>query len=370
MSKTIRILIVEDNDDQYEAYEDAADEISNDNLKIELERKKSAGNAKEALLSNNFDGAIVDLNLVPGNPQDASGNDVLSEIIERHRFPVYVVSGNLGNLDEGIRSKKSEFLDFHDRGKPNNEIFEKLVKIYLTGITRILGGRGQIEERLGEIFWKHLASSFDVWTSKEEESERTLLRYTVSHLAEYLDIPDGKQRYYHEAEFYIKPTIREHIATGDIVERDGGRFIVLSPPCDVAVRGIDNNAPKINAARITLAPLIKVNRESFVNHGIFANDDSSKSKKSALDKIIKGQREKYIFIPGYKELFAAVVDLQNLHTVDFKEFSEFNRLATISSPFLKDIQSRFSAYFGRQGQPDMDKAELLNKYKGLLSPEN
>jgi len=370
MSKIVRILIVEDNDDQYEAYEDAADEISNDDLKVELERKESADNAKEALLSNDFDGAIIDLNLVSGNPQDASGNDVLSEIIECHRFPVYVVSGNLGNLDDGIRSKKSEFLDFYDREKPNNEIFEKLIKIYSTGITRILGGRGQIEERLGEIFWRHLACNFDVWTSKEEESERTLLRYTVSHLAEYLDVPDGEQRYYHEAEFYIKPTIREHIATGDIVERDGGRFIVLSPPCDVAVRSIDNNTPKINAARIILAPLIKIDREDFIKHGIINENTNSGSRKSILKKIISGQRDKYIFLPGYKELSAAAVDLQNLHSVSFEDFLQFKRMATVASPFLKDIQSKFSAYFGRQGQPDMDDEKLLEKYKGLLSAEN
>jgi len=366
----MKVLIVEDDGDQFEAYEETAEELSNDDLKIHLKWETSLDNAKAALLSRDFDAAIVDLNLEPGNPTDASGNAVLSEIIECHRFPVYVVSGNLGNLDEKIRSKKSEFLDFYDREQPNEDIFKKLVKIYSTGITRILGGRGQIEERLGEIFWKHLACDFDVWTSQNDESERALLRYTVSHLAEYLDIPDGHLRYYHEAEFYIKPTIREHIATGDIVEKENDRFIVLSPPCDVAVRSVDDGAPKINATRIVLAPLIKVNYASFIENGILSVNDNAGNKESKLDKIIKGQRDKYIFLPRYKKLFASIVDLQNLYTVDFNDFNKYDRLATVASPFLKDIQSRFSAYFGRQGQPDMDKKELLKKYKKLLSDDD
>jgi DNA-binding response OmpR family regulator len=365
----MKILVVEDDDDQYQTYLDTAHEMSNNDLEIDLERKKSAENAKKSLLSNDFDGAIVDLNLAPGNHADASGNDVLFEIVESHRFPVYVVSGNLQNLSERIRGKKSQFLDFYDRDTPNRQIFEKLKNIYSTGITRILGGRGQIEIRLGEIFWKHLARDFDVWTSGKEGHERTLLRYTVSHLAEYLDIPDCEQSYYHEAEFYIKPPIRKYIATGDIVDLDNSRYIVLSPQCDVAIRSIEDSKPKINASRIVLAPLVRVNHDSFIEQQIIKDGETLNSRESTLNKIIKGQRDKYVFLPEYKELFPTVVDLQNLHAVDFEDFLRCTRLATVSGLFLKDIQSRFSAYFGRQGQPDMDKNKLLKKYKLLLSSE-
>ena len=112
MSNTIKILIVEDNDDQFKTYQDAADELNDEDkdVKFELVRKKSASDAKDALLSKAFDGAIVDLNLTQGNPDDTSGNEVLLEIIESHRFPVLVVSGHLGALDVKIRKKESTFV--------------------------------------------------------------------------------------------------------------------------------------------------------------------------------------------------------------------------------------------------------------------
>lgn len=369
MAEQIRILIVEDSDDMYESYSDAAIELSSVEQKIDLVRETSATQAQTALLSNHFDGAIVDLNLDQGNPEEASGNDVLKRIVESHRFPVVVVSGNLQNLDQAIREKKSGFLKFFDRVTANDEIFKYILKIHKTGITRILGGRGQIEQRLGEIFWRHLACDFDNWDAGERDSERTLLRYTVAHLAEYLDIPDGEDRFFHEAEFYIRPPIRKHIATGDIIERDEARYIVLSPACDVAVRGENEGGkPTINAERIVLAPLVEVTREKFLQKGIIRADDGAAKCKSALEEIIKSKRERFVFLPKYGDMYPAVIDLQNIHTFTLDEYLNAKRIATVSGIFLKDIQSRYSAYYGRQGQPDLDKKKLLTEYKAKVAP--
>jgi len=369
MTKVISLMIVEDDDDQYEIYRDAADDLSDDSVKWNLTRLKTAEEARSSLLSSEFDCAIVDLNLDPNDPSDSSGNDILSNIVGCHRFPVFVVSGNLGHLSVEIREKESSFLKFFDRDKPNVEIFNEIRQVYLTGITQILGGRGLIEENLGEIFWKHLANDLDVWPDKSDGQGKALLRYTVSHLSEYLDIPSGMDAFYHEAEFYIKPPIREYIATGDIVEKDDVRYIVLSPACDINVRGIDaNGKPIINAKRIALAKLIKVQREDFIENGIIKNESNSGDRASALGKIVKGQSEKHIFFPGYKMLYPSVVDLQNLYSIGFDDYlAEYVRIATVSSPFLKDVQSRLSAYYGRQGQPDLNKEALIKQYKKNLS---
>lgn len=366
----MRIIVVEDDDDMYENYEDTASDLKSDVLQIELVRENSAVSAKQSLLSKGFDGAIIDLNLNQSDPTEASGNDVLKEIVDKHRFPVFVVSGNLQNIDSDLSDKQSEFLKFYNRESPNNDIFTGLINIFKTGITKILGGRGKIEQSLGDIFWTHLASDFGVWPSENRNIERTLLRYTVSHLAEYLDTPDGEDRFYHEAEFYIKPPIREHIATGDILEIDDKRYINLSPSCDVAVRSVADGKPMINADRIVMAPLIKVDRESFIKNGLIQEFDNSDSRKRTLEEIIKGKREKFSFLPGYGDMYPAVVDFQNIHSYPFEQFQASDRIATVSGVFLKDIQSRFSAYFGRQGQPDLKKSELVKNYKGLLSPSS
>jgi len=369
MSTTIRLLVVEDDEGQYETYSDTAEELRNgDNgIQFELIRKTSSQDAQIALLSNDFDAAIVDLNLDATDSTEASGNDILEKIIGSHRFPVFVVSGNLGKLNEGIREKESLFLKCYDRDKPNKEIFDEIQNICGTGITRILGGRGLIEQKLAEIFWNHLAGDLDVWLESQNSSEKALLRYTVSHLSEYLDMPSEEKEFYSEAEFYIKPPIRKTIATGDIVEKDKERFILLSPACDIAIRGSDEE-PVINANRLTLARLIKVDRSSFIENNIIKDVTNGSGRESILKKIIHAQQDKYIFLPEYKELDASVVDLQNLYTIDFDQYRKFyKRIATIAGPFLKDIQSRFSSYYGRQGQPDLNKDGLLKKHKNDLS---
>lgn len=369
MAETVRILVVEDDADQLEAYADAAREQSTPQRTIELTTRISAQQAKIELLSTDFDGAIVDLNLSPGNPGDASGNEVLLEITEKHRFPVLVVSGNPQNLDGQIQ--QSGFLKTFGRETPNQQIFDFLMNIYATGITKILGGRGLIERYLGEIFWKHIAHDFGSWNAGNRDSEKTLLRYTVAHLSEYLDLPSGADnKYYHEAEFYIVPPIRKHIATGDIVHKEGNRFIVVSPACDVAVRDENAGRPVINAESIVLAPIFDVTRDVFISKGILREDDSADVRKNKLDEIIKGKREKYVLLPEYGYILAGVADLQNPVVWTLDDFLAANRIATVAGAFLKDIQSRFAAYYGRQGQPDLDKVALLRNYKSRLSPQN
>ncbi len=371
MGIEIKLLIVEDDNEQYQTYEDTAYELSNprNGLLFNLTRETNSQSAEAALLSKNFDAAIVDLNLMANDTAEASGNEILKKIVGNLRFPVFVVSGNLGMLDQQIEEKKSSFLKFYSRDTQNKIIFDEIKKICSTGITNILGGRGLIEEKLADIFWNHLANDLDIWVNKETTSEKALLRYAISHLSEYLDLSTGENDYYDEAEFYIKPPIRDYISTGDIIQSsDGTRFIVLSPACDVAVRKLsDDGKPIINAKRISIAKLIEVNRESFINNEIIKSDAKNSDGKACLDRIIKGQQEKYIFLPEYKPLSASVIDLQNLHAIDFKEYENFDRIATVSSPFLKEIQSRFSSYYARQGQPDLNKDNLIKKHKNAFN---
>ncbi|WP_404983767.1 response regulator [Cobetia marina] len=365
----MNVLVVEDSEDMYDSYKDAAEDKSKDGFKIELHREVNADVAIEKLLSREFDGAIIDLNLDSQNPQAASGNVVLKAIVEQLRFPVCVVSGNLSNLDPDLSNKASAFLKFYNRDVSNDIIFNSLVDIYSTGITQILGGRGQIEKSLTKTFWNHFANNFDVWLGQDEFQERLLLRYTLSHLLEYLDEPNEDHKYYHEAEFYIMPPIKEVIATGDILDKDDEQYIVLSPSCDIVNRSPAGQEPKINSERIVLALLHEVGVETFLREKIIKESSNKKERENILSDIIKGKRDRFLFLPGYSQIKPSVIDLQKIYTFSFEEVRSYHRLATVSGVFLKDIQSKFSAYYGRQGQPDLNKVDLLNRYKDLLADQ-
>ena len=96
---------------------------------------------------------------------------------------------------------------------------------------------------------------------------------------------------------------------------------------------------------------------------------NAKDRDKVSQRIVSGQWDKYVYLPQYRGLKAAIADLQNLYTIKLDVFlNEYTRVATISSPFLKDIQSRFSSYYGRQGQPDMDKKKFILGHKAALAP--
>lgn len=374
MVQELKLLIVEDDDDQFELYTDAIEDINNaaeDRVEIKFTREKKSIDALQKISTEKFDGAIIDLNLEDEEDNEASGNIVIRTVLEQHRFPIYVVSGNLGNLDANIENNPSPFIHKYSRDDTVQyvDILNELKEIFKTGITKILGGRGLIEEHLKKIFWGHLANDYkNIASTTEQSSEKTLLRYALSHLSEYLaEFSDGESRYFHPAEYYIKPPVQKYIATGDIISQNNKYFINISPACDVAVRKVNEDGTlKINANKVILAPLIPVLRESFLEAEIIKADNTVRTLEKIIGEIVKGQRDKYALLPEYSDLEAKLIDFQNIETIEVNEYQKFKREATVAGIFLKDIQSRFSSYMARQGQPDLDKTALINKYKNLL----
>lgn len=366
LTNTIRILLVEDERSAIETYQDAANDVPSrhDGLKIDLVHISSAEGALEQLQNGSFDGAIVDLNLNSDNPQEAAGNEVIRAIYKKNRFPVKVITGNLANLDQDLVAEGNPFLTFSDRdGIENDVVFDQFITLYKTGITKILGRKGELETLLGEVFWEHFVKDIDDWG---EGSEKVLLRHTLNHLNEYIDRTLTK---YDEREFYIKPPIKKHIATGDVVSKGEEKYLVVSPACDVTPRNGDGGAIYINADRIILCPLLDISREVWIAKKLIEGDYNTEKRKAAITKIVQSQDPKFHFLPKHGDLHASISDFQNIITCTLEDFmNDYVRIATVSGDFMRDIQSRFTAYIGRQGQPDLDKKELIRSIAPRLTP--
>ena len=224
---------------------------------------------------------------------------------------------------------------------------------------------GLIEKKLNEVFWDHLSKDIDAWFTTDKNVERSLLRYTLNHLSAYLDENDDPIDSYREAEFYLKPPIKNIIASGDILRKPESkeRFILLSPACDVAIRnaGADEK-PIINAKSLVLGKISDSAPHSLVNNELTKNVGKS-SAVSFVTKVVRGTELKCAFLPEYKELEEGIIDFQNLMTISLTEYMKLERLATVSESFFKDIQSRFSSYYARQGTPDLNKKNIIDSYK-------
>lgn len=365
--RELKLLIVEDDANVIEIYKRDIYSYNKSNADITIS-ETIISKKEEALdilknTDNIFDGAIIDLDLKQSGGVDSSGNDVIREVKGNLRFPVFVISGTSHNLDESL-SEESSFFKVRDRDD-DFDFIDELVAIYNTGITKILNRKGIIENYINDIFWNHLSNSLDLWISDSKrnpnEKQKSLLRYTLLHLQEYLEITeDSEFENYHPSEIYITPVIKPRIFTGDIVQSKDGllNYLVLTPSCDLA----QSKAKDILLVSIEPLDQTIVGEKISILKKRKAEPNIIKDAESDLIKIIcNAYSNKYHFLPKYKNIGGGLLNFQKLNSIRFKDFeNSFTRVASINGSFTKDIVARFSYYYSRQGSPDFDLSEIFD----------
>ena len=362
----MRLLIVEDDKDQVQMYHDVIESYNRQQgCAITPITKNDLKEAKLALLNPEFDAAVIDLKLDNGS-NELQGIELIKSIQDKLRFPVFVVSGSIAQIDD---IEESTFFKKRLRDGDFKTVLAEAYGIFQTGITHILGSKGIIENHLNAIFWKHLSNSMNVWINDEnrspEQKQKTLLRYTLLHIQEYLELTEESDfENYHSGEIYITPPIKKRVFTGDIVvnKNDGLSYIVLTPSCDLAQ----------SKAKDILLALIE-NEDS----GIILEKTNIIKKGNSDEKILldatnnlkalinNSFSNKYHFLPGYKEIKAGLINFQKINSIRVKDFNDnFIIIASVNSSFTKDIVARFSYYYSRQGSPDFDVEEI---YKSITS---
>ena len=371
----IRLLIVEDNKLDRQTYLDTIRNINHDlgpNFEIEaiIKNNKHEGLSAISTMKDDLIGAFIDLKLTIGQPVDVNeGNEIIGEIYQKLRIPIVVLTNTPGGFDGNFQ--KSIFLRvFSKTDADYTSIILSLVGIYKTGITKILGRKGLIEMMLDEIFWKNISNTLQEWIDVSN-SEKPLLRYTLTHLQEHLEIADDGTAFdtVQPIENYIKPSIKDYFFTGDIVINTSDkskRFVIINPACDLAPHG---EAKKPKASHIILVEVQSFVDTPFgglvkkVKKGLGSVDNESdilKAKDTITKYITNSGSPQYYYLPDTSVVDGGIINFQRLSTVKYSEMQKFEKSATITSSFVKDIIAKFSFYYSRQGSPDFDFDKLLN----------
>ncbi|MFT3794657.1 hypothetical protein [Flavobacterium sp.] len=347
----MKILVVDDDKRQNK---DLLDEIELYNKKNEkniiLDVAEDLKTGLDKLRSNTYNGAIVDLRLKQ-NDHDGEGNQILAEIRETLRFPVRIISGNLGDLDPEFQADSYLFKKSARGEVDYDEMLDEFCDIYSTGITDILNNRGLIESNINLIFWKHLSEILPEFVKNKKsvpswDCEKVLLRYISAHIQEYLEINiENNLEPVYSIEFYIKPPVKEKIFTGDVIKFKGtNNFgVILTPACDLAT---DEFRVKPKAKFVTVACIYSY---SEVIHGR-KEEDIVLLKRNNLDL-------KYHYLPETILFNGGFINFQHLISIPIKDLNDkekFEVECVITGPFRKDVISRFANYFSRQGQPSFN----------------
>ena len=344
MSK-FKLLIVEDDEEELDTCRTTVKRYEKEKgREIELVESNTLEDA-QIKINNSFDGVIIDLKLGPAGDE---GNRVIQEIYDKNRIPVAILTGTPGNAD----SKFKDIIKVYKKGENGlDEIFDDLIQIYDTGLTKIFGGRGHIENTMNEIFWKNILPQLNSWKSHVEQGEKTekaLLRFTINHLLELLN--DDTDICYPE-EMYITPVISENIRTGSVVVNniEQKKYIVMSPACDLVCHNGNFNTDRILLCEIEDYNSVK----DQALDGIRKTDKKQRKLKQLLKNNFTDYHHWLPLTSAFSGGFINFRWIIALDKTDFKAAFDSPQVQ-VSSHFIKDVVSRFSSYYARQGQPDFD----------------
>ena len=369
----IKILVVEDDENEIENYIRKLADFSEDHdINFIATYTKSAEDAILKLKSYNFDAVFVDL-ILEGDTttEPGSGESVLQYLLslKADKVITFVVSSTVQAMSNDIAEKfENPLMNKYDRDAGQlDDALTKLHKISKTGLTKVIGLEGGLKKYIDIIYQEHLAKSFESWLESENVTENELLRFFSQRLVEFFDgntVESGQsdnEVKYLPGEFYITPPIRKLIGTGDLISLNNKNYIVLSPSCDLVPRQTEKKGEYIfNVERVICAEIIRLDKNIVVDREISLNskgESNTKAWKKFSDNMkTPGIKNRFHYLPSFMHLEESFVDFKALQSFKMEEIQspselKTNRIASVSSPFVKDIQGRFASYYARQGQP-------------------
>lgn len=336
---TIKLLLVEDDEGDRQGFVQSVTRFNHEN-EVDFE-VVPFGTLSETLnaLDGGFDCAVIDMKL---GDAGGEGNEVLKALSEANvRMPVVILTGTPGEANDAF-----VHIDVQKKGEADHlAILEDFRQVHASGLTKVMGGRGLLEQSLSHVFKSNLLSQKEAWKKygqqDPEKSEKALMRHVMNHLIQLVDLDEESCV---PEEFYIFPPIGDLKRTGTVLKskESGSYFAVMNPLCDLTVR--PNG--EFKARHITLCRISTL--DECAAH-------EAKSKENVRKELEKNKRNCYHFLPGTAFFQGGYMDFEHLMSVGKEQVQDqFEEpLLQISPAFLKDIVSRFSSFYGRQGQPTL-----------------
>lgn len=375
----IDFLLIDDDRNQELLFIEAINEINETtDLNITYKVVKTPESAMIELYQNYFKAIIIDLKLnnddnAVESDEEISGNVLLKRIIEKEIVPIVVITGFPDkvstDIDRSIVKVLPKETNLYDE-------INALIEKYSDSVFKIFGSRGEINKNIKELFWNVIPQCFtsknqDISLLSKEKQETVIIRYISSWLSNKYMF-DDKYIDVEPIEMYMFPNPIKQVCTCDIYKKyiDANideYFIVLTPSCDLANKKVD----EVILCKIKNYDEVQSFKERLDIYNNEQNKESNKAKKAKGD-LIKWFRNshsdslRYHFLPKVKDFTGGFVDFRSILSLEYdKESGEiiddsYLKIGVITESFKRDIVSRFSSYYHRQGQPEFNCDSVLN----------
>jgi hypothetical protein len=361
MSKTIRLLVVEDEESALSDWRNKIEfyNVDKENRHFEIVPvyADSVPSAEAALSSRNFDAVVVDLRLKTGEI-GSDHNDHGNEIVELlARTSIATVAIYTGQPGEAKLPPSSPNITVIPKGEGLDPVLKWLDTQSLL-ISHIQCANSAIQKDMASLFHGSIWPRWKFWVDagKDDKLLRVALtRHLVSHL--YATLLDGND--VHSEEYYFVPPINSTtLSTGDLLQRpDGTVEIVVTPLCDIT------HSDKSETIQLAECENVAVQWTKMRSQ---LTDPDTTTAEKARNKIHswRQHRSKNVlhFLPEMRTGEGTsegpwFVRFDHIRSVkkSSKECSDLlpMRFASIASVFLPSLVERTGGFFSRIGTPDL-----------------
>ncbi len=340
----IKILAIEDDVKQIDMMKARVETFNiqkgfNEKEKLYIECRQNDEDLGKLLFENKFDCLVLDINWGNSNPN--GGRDLIMRIINNKRIPIVVYSGKLNqieDIEENLGFKKI------DRTENFSVVLNYVLTVKKTHVFDLLGYDGELDKIITDIFWKDIDKSLKAINLEENLDGKALTRVLTTRVINYLSLSNEEDKYKYY-EFYINPSLTKDCHNGDIYKLDEEYFLVITPECQLI--------------KIDTANLIKIDFSEKIEEKVLESPKTEK-RVSALRRLITEGNCYEHYIPPFNGLRHALVNFRNIMTLEKSKLTEDKKIITVNPLYMKNIQSRFSQYYSRQGQPDINIEHLYN----------
>jgi len=347
----MKLLIVEDSPSERHNFKKCVESLSE--LDIQPEFAETFEEALEKFQEFDPDCIFIDIKLQSGT----KGND-LFEYISRYRSSkiIRIITSHKGEIEPEINTLVNEYF-FKIYGRTDKEfveIIKEVYKIFVHPAYSLVNRDKEINEEVRNIYYSHIDHLIKIGEFKAGTNKTRIFRYLGAMLYESFSVNENSLDNFYPWEMFFCPPILDFIYNGDIIKKKANEkyFIVLSPRCDLTPRGGGTtNVDECLIAELEVVKLID-----------YIDKESKKFTGSGIE-IIKNKKNHTHFIPEIDKNGPFNINFLKLHRIKKEEIDQnYDRIACITPAFMKEIVHRFSSYYSRQGQPDLDIDHLFNKY--------
>lgn len=292
---------------------------------------------------------------------DAEGRAIYHELWDRHFCPVIVYSALLEEMEEE-QGTEHPFVRYVQKGSGSERAVIDHLRDYEPHVEALQAFRDEIAQRMASAL--KVVAPFAFQSSPDQEMRKQyLVRASKRYIAAYFDQPSADSgQGLAPWEHYIYPALGNTPLTGDILqnrkdeERAPDTFrVVLTPSCDLVVDG-DRKAKvdKVLAAKCEdITAFLK-------DIGLSPGTKEATIRDKIPRFLTQGYCQSCVPLPALPGVFPQMtIQLKSLELIPFESigtgnYCEYERVASVDSPFREMITWAYLQISGRPGLPDRD----------------